>query len=112
FVDNQSSIGQTNESNDIVNGPTITVSASVVAPDLTANSITVDDSTADPGQTITVSYTLQNLGGAAPQSQTKLRLVDPNDVADVLAEVIYTEASIGANTNAQRSHAITVPGNA
>ena len=100
YVDNQSDIGQTVINNDIVAGPNITVTSPVVAPDLTITAGTISPSPSTVSnaavRTITVNYTLQNLGGAAPQSQTKIALVNPSNVSQVLNSVTFTEAAIAA----------------
>lgn len=86
--------------------------SAVAAPDLTATSVRVSASTVALGGTITVNYTLQNLGGAAPQSQTKIALVNPSSVTQVLHFVTYAEPAIAANSTSPRSGSITVPAGA
>lgn len=109
IVDNQSSIGQSVTNNDIIAGPTITVAIPLTPPDLTATSITASQSTVKPGGALTVNYTLVSKAGAAKQSQTKLNLVNSNNVAQVLASATFTEASIGANTSSNRSATMSIP---
>ena len=115
-MDNQSDIGQTVINNDIVAGPNITVTSPVVAPDLTITAGTISPSPSTVSnaavRTITVNYTLQNLGGAAPQSQTKIALVNPSNVSQVLNSVTFTEAAIAASSSSSRSGTITVPAGA
>ncbi|MEX0655296.1 MAG: N-acetylmuramoyl-L-alanine amidase [Phycisphaeraceae bacterium] len=82
------------------------------APDLTVSEISVDKSEVSAGNMVQVDYTLENLGSAAGESVTKLRLVNPDDVTDVLVSDIYTEPAIDGHSSEQRSHSLTIPSDA
>jgi hypothetical protein len=85
----------------------------LAVPDLTASSISVSPSRVDPGGSIVVTYTLHNSGGAAaPQTQTKIRIVNPNNISQELTAPTFAEAGLAAGGSQQRSNTVPIPAGA
>ena len=111
-ADGNSEVAESNESN---NSRTESITVSPPPrPDLIANSVSVSDSTVNPGQSITVNWTARNQGQASAGSTQQGVMWSTNNtinLSDVLLEKEFL-GSMGVNVSSPESHTITIPSNA
>ena len=114
ITDNFSAVSQSNTGNDFTRSSALTVAAAASRADLLAENVSLNRSSAAPGDSVTVTVTIRNQGGsAAGQSVTRFRLsqsASGSSLSDpVLTDV--TTPSLSAGQSASLSTTVTVPSN-
>ena len=104
-IDDQNEVTECNENNNGIFSWAVSV---VSMADLTPQSISISPSPATVGSSVTVSYTVANLGGvAAPASHTKVQIKD--SAQNLLTQQTFATAGIaaGSSTNENRLMSLT-----
>jgi subtilase family serine protease len=113
YSDYDLAVSESSELNNASNAVAVTIVAPP-KPDLIANTVSVSDTTVNPGQTITINWTARNQGQAAASSTQQGVMWSSNSTISLTDTLLGREflGSMGVNASSPESHSITIPSNA
>jgi subtilase family serine protease len=111
---NNQETGESNESNNNSSGIMITIPQPQQDPDLIASNVAVSDITPNPGQSVTVTYNISNIGSGSAVNTTAGIYLSTNNFISTSDTLLATQLSSISNNPGSvdpETQAVSLPGN-